>query len=274
MRASSNIHPTAIVASGATLAEGVQVGPYAVIHDHVEIGANSTIGPHAVIHDYVRLGANNRVHAHAVLGDLPQDIGFDPATETWVEIGDGNTFREGVTIHRATSPERVTRLGSNAYMMAYTHIGHDCRVGDGVIITINTAVGGHVEIGDRAVLGGSVAVHQFCRIGQYAMVAGFIAVRKDVLPYTMVAGDPARHYRLNSVGLRRAGIKGERYRQLEQAYRALRAGDKPLSGIPASDEVVHLREWLAKDSKRGLSGFLRDPKSTGKIGGKGAESHL
>jgi UDP-N-acetylglucosamine acyltransferase len=144
--------------------------------------------------------------------------------------------------------------------MAYSHIGHDCRVGDGVIITISTTVGGHVEIGDRAVLGGSVAVHQFCRIGQYAMVAGFIAVRKDVLPYTMVAGDPARHYRLNSVGLRRAGIKGERYRQLEQAYRAVRAGDKSLSGIPTSDEVVHLREWLAKDSKRGLSGFLRDSK--------------
>jgi UDP-N-acetylglucosamine acyltransferase len=255
-----NIHPTAIVSSSAKLANGVQVGPYAVIHDHVEIGANTAIGPHVVICDYVRLGADNRVHAHAVIGDLPQDISFDPATETWVEIGDGNTLREGVTIHRATSPSTTTRVGSNVYMMAYSHIGHDCRVGDGVIITINTNVGGHVEVGDKAVLGGSVAVHQFCRIGQFAMVAGFIAVRKDVLPYTMIAGDPARHYRLNTVGLRRAGITGERYRRLERAYRALRSGNKSLQGIADSEEIEHLRAWLATDSKRGLSGFLREQK--------------
>lgn len=255
-----DIHPTAIVSAKAILAEGVVVGPYAVIHDHVEIGANSAIGAHAVIYDFVRLGAENRVHAHTVIGDLPQDISFDPAMETWVEIGDTNTLREGVTIHRSTSPSRATRLGSNAYLMAYTHLGHDCNVGDGVIITINTAVGGHVEIGNNAVLGGSVAVHQFCRIGQYAMVAGFIAVRKDVLPYTMIAGDPARHYRLNSVGLRRSGIKGDRYRILEQAYRAIRSGNKSLQGIDTSAEVDHLREWLAKDSKRGLSGFLREQK--------------
>jgi len=253
-----DIHPTAIVSPEARLGDGVNVGPYAVIHDHVEIGANSTIGPHAVICDYVRMGADNRVHAHAVIGDLPQDVSFDPATETWVEIGDANTFREGVTIHRATAPERTTRLGSHVYMMAYSHIGHDCRVGDDVIITINTTVGGHVEIGNKAVLGGSVAVHQFCRIGQYAMVAGFIAVRKDVLPYCMIAGQPARHYRLNAVGLRRAGITGERYRTLEQAYRKVRSGNKTLQGIAESDEVLQLREWLAVKSRRGLSGFLRE----------------
>lgn len=250
------IHATAIVSEQATLADGVVVGPFAVIHDHVDIGAGTVIGPHAVIHDFVRMGASNRVHAHAVIGDLPQDISFDPATETWVEIGDGNTLRECVTIHRSTSVASATRLGSNNYMMAYSHLGHDCRVGDGVIITISTTVGGHVEIGDRAVLGGSVAVHQFCRIGQYAMVAGFIAVRKDVMPYTMIAGDPARHYRLNTIGLRRSGIKGERYRLLEQAYRAVRAGDKSLRDATGSEEVQYLREWLAKDSKRGLSGFL------------------
>jgi UDP-N-acetylglucosamine acyltransferase len=255
-----DIHATAIVSAKAKLAEGVVVGPFAVIHDHVEIGTNTRIGPHAVIHDFVRLGADNHVHAHAVIGDLPQDISFDATTETWVEIGNGNTLREGVTIHRSTAPSRVTRLGSNGYLMAYTHLGHDCNVGDNVIITINTTVGGHVEIGNNAVLGGSVAVHQFCRIGRYAMVAGFIAVRKDVLPYTMIAGDPARHYRLNSVGLRRSGIKGDRYRTLEQAYRALRSGNKTLQGVANSEEVEYIREWLAKDSKRGLSGFLREHK--------------
>lgn len=253
-----DIHATAIVSAQARLAPGVRVGPFAVIHDHVEIGADTTIGPHCVVHDYVRMGAGNRVHAHAVIGDLPQDVSFDPSVETWVDIGDANTLREGVIIHRATTPGEATRLGSNGYMMAYTHLGHDCNVGDKVIITINTVVGGHVEIGDNAVIGGTVAVHQFCRIGRFAMVAGFIAVRKDVLPYTMIAGDPARHYRLNSVGLRRSGIKGDRYRTLEQAYRAVKSGDKVLQGIAGSEEVEHLRKWLAVDSRRGLSGFLRD----------------
>jgi len=145
--------------------------------------------------------------------------------------------------------------------MANTHIGHDCDVGDGVIITINTAIGGHVEIGNNALLGGSVAVHQFCRIGRNAMIAGFIAVRKDVLPFTMIAGDPARHYRLNTVGLRRSGIKGDRYRVLEQAYRAVRSGDKSLQGLEHTVEVESLREWLAQDSKRGLSGFLGNNKN-------------
>jgi UDP-N-acetylglucosamine acyltransferase len=253
----ADIHPSAIVSPRAKLGAGVKIGPYAVIHDRVEIGADTTIGPHVVIYDFVRLGIDNRVHAHAVLGDLPQDISFDSARETWVEVGDANTLREGVTIHRSSSPSAATRLGSNSYMMAYSHLGHDCTVGDHVIITINSTVGGHVEIGDHAVLGGSVAVHQFCRIGRYAMVAGFIAVRRDVLPYTMIAGDPARHYRLNSVGLRRSGIKGERYRVLEQAYRALRSGDRSLLGVPATDEVEYLRAWLARDSKRGLSGFVQ-----------------
>ncbi len=256
----STIHPTALVSPRAVLAEGVVVEAYAIIHDHVVIGANSIIGPQAVIHDYVRMGSDNRVHAHAVIGDLPQDISFDPATETWVEIGDANTLREGVTIHRSTSASKSTQLGSENYLMAYSHVGHDCTLGNNIIVTINSAVGGHVEIGNNAVIGGSVAIHQFCRIGQYAMVAGFIAVRKDVLPYTMVAGSPARHYRLNSVGLRRSGIKGDRYRALEQAYRALRSGNKSLDGIVNTDEVEYLRDWLSQHSKRGLSGFLVDNK--------------
>lgn len=254
----SHIHPTAIVSPHAKLAEGVTVGPYSIIHDHVEIGANCVIGPHAVIHDYVRMGAGNRLHAHALIGDVPQDIAFDPSTETWVEIGDANTLREGITIHRSTSPTAPTKVGSNGYLMAYVHIGHDCTIGDGVILTLNSILGGHVEVGDNAVLGANAAVHQFCRIGRNTMVAGFIGVRKDVLPFSMIAGSPARHYRLNTVGLRRAGIKGERYKILERAYRAVAGGSKSLDGIEDTDEVLYLREWLAQKSKRGLSGFLSE----------------
>ncbi|UCB54352.1 MAG: acyl-ACP--UDP-N-acetylglucosamine O-acyltransferase [Thiotrichales bacterium] len=254
----ADIHPTAVVSPNAVIADGCVIGPYAIIHDHVEIGSNTHVGPHVVIHDYVRMGSDNRVHAHAVLGDLPQDISFDPATETWVEIGDNNTLREAVSIHRATAPNASTRLGSNCYLMVNTHIGHDCSLGDGVILTINTAIGGHVEIGNNAVIGGSVVAHQFCRIGRNTMVAGFIAIRKDVLPFTMIAGAPPRHYRLNTVGLRRAGITGSRYRVLEQAYRAVREGDRLLNEFENTEEIQHLRDWLAQDSKRGLSGFLRE----------------
>ncbi len=252
------IHPTAIVSPQAVLAEVTVVGPFAVIHDHVEIGKHTRIGPHAVIHDYVRMGAGNRVHANAVIGDLPQDVSFDPATETRVEIGDRNTLREGVTIHRATAPGASTRLGSDCYLMVNAHIAHDCTVGDAVVLTPNVAVGGHVAIDDRALIGGGVAIHQFCRIGRYAMVAGFLAIRKDVLPYTMIAGTPPRHYRLNTVGLRRAGIRGDSYRQLERAYRAVRRGDRGLADAGDTEEINHLREWLAQDSKRGLSGFLKE----------------
>ena len=250
----ADIHPTAIIADGAKLAEGVKVGPYAIIEDHVEIGANTVIGPHVVIHSYVRMGESNKVHAHAVIGDLPQDVSFD-GRETWVEIGDNNTLREGFTIHRSTNAEQPTRMGSDCYCMAYSHVGHDCQIGSGVILTIDVSVGGHVQIGDKAVLGGGTVVHQFVRIGDYAMVAGLVAVRRDVMPYTMVAGEPLVHYRLNSVGLRRNGIKGDNYRAIESAFRTLRSGGS-VDDIPDSDALKDLRDWLSAPSKRGLTEFL------------------
>ena len=253
-----DIHPTAIVSPDAVLGEGTVIGPYAVIHANVEIGANNRVGPHAVIHAGVRMGADNHVHAHAVIGDLPQDISFDPSTETRVEIGDGNTLRENVTIHRATAPGAATRVGSNCFLMVAVHIAHDCTVGDNVIMTNNAGLSGHVEIENNAVLGAYAVVHQFCRIGRNTMLAGFIPIRKDVLPYTMVAGNPSKHYRLNTVGLRRAGIRGERYRALEQAYRAVRSGDKQLLNVDSTEDVEYLREWLSRESKRGLTGFLTE----------------
>ena len=250
------IHPTAIVAPEAKLGEGVIIAPYAVIADQVEIGANTVIGPHVVIHRFVRLGERNRFHAHAVLGDVPQDIAFS-GSETGVEIGDDNVIREGATIHRSTTPGYPTSIGSNCLLMAYAHVAHDCRVGNGATLTNNVGLGGHVEVGDRAMLGGGVLIHQFTRIGRYAMVAGFVGVRKDVLPYSLVAGIPARHYRLNTVGLRRAGITGQRYRVLEAAFRALRVG-RELSELPETPELVYLRAWLSASSRRGLTGFIRE----------------
>lgn len=251
-----SIHPTAIVSEHARLGDGVVVEPYAIIKDRVEIGDDCVIGPHAVIQDYVRMGSGNRLDPHVILGGLPQDVSFDINSETWVEIGDNNIIRECTTIHRSTKAEKPTRVGSNNYIMGYVHIGHDCTVGDNVIIANYVGLGGHVQLGDRIVMGAAAVVHQFCRIGSFVMVGGFTPIRKDVLPYTMIAGDPASHYRLNTVGLRRNGIKGDAYRALEQAYRAIKAGDRSLEGIENTGQIEHLKAWLAAESRRGLSSFV------------------
>lgn len=245
-----------MVDPAATLGPGVTVGPYAVIGADVEIGAGTTIGPHAVIHPHVRLGEENSVHAHAILGDLPQDVSFSGA-ETRLEIGDRNRIRENVTIHRASQPDRLTRIGSDCFLMAGSHVAHDCRVGDRVILTNNVLLAGVVTVGDGANIGGAAVIHQFCRIGSLAMVGGFGGVGQDILPYAMVHGIPACHFRLNTIGLRRAGVKGERYGALEIAFRALRAGDRELSDAPETPEVSHLREWLAAPSKRGIAAWTR-----------------
>ena len=249
-----DVHETAVVDPGAGLGEGVRIGPYAVIAGDVEIGAGTTVGPHAVIHPHVRLGRDNSVHAHAVLGDLPQDVDFTGA-ETRLEIGDRNLIRENVTVHRASQPDRLTRIGSDCFLMAGSHVAHDCQLGDRVVLTNNVLLAGVVEVGEGANLGGAAVIHQFCRIGALAMVGGFGGVGQDVLPYAVVHGIPACHFRLNTLGLRRAGIKGERYGALETAFRALRAGDKELLDAPDTPEVRHLREWLAAPSKRGIASW-------------------
>ncbi|MDX1432250.1 MAG: acyl-ACP--UDP-N-acetylglucosamine O-acyltransferase [Gammaproteobacteria bacterium] len=249
------IHPTALVDPGAQLADGVRVGPYAVIEDEVFIGPGTVIGPHAVVHGHARIGANNQIHAHAVIADTPQDYGF-AGEDTWVEIGDDNRIREGVTIHRSTDVAVPTRVGSHCFLMAYAHVAHGCQVGDGAILTNNVMLGGHVEVGEGAILGGGTAVHQFCRVGPFTMIAGVAGVLKDILPYSMAKGAPALHYRLNTVGLRRAGVTGERYRSLETLFRALRMGRE--DGIDDdTPELGRMRSWLRAPSKRGLAGFVR-----------------
>ncbi len=249
------VHETAIVSKQAHLASGVKVGPYAIVEDNVYLGKDTSIGPHVVIHSYVKLGAANQVHAHAIIGDLPQDVSFK-GEETWVEIGHRNVIREQVTIHRSTHQEHPTSIGSDCFLMASVHIGHDCRVGDEAILTNCATLAGHVEVGHKAILGGYVPVHQFVRIGPYAMVGGNTGLRKDVLPFSMVSGEPARHFRLNLVGLRRAGVTGRRYRELEGAFRVLKLGGT-LEGLPDTPEIVLLRNWLRTPSRRGLTGFAR-----------------
>lgn len=249
------IHPTAFIETGAMLGENVSVGPFAVIESGAQIGVNSQIGAHAVVHGHVRMGVGNILHPHAVLGGLPQDLGFQAQTESWLEIGDNNQFREGFTAHRATKEGGATKIGTGCYFMNNSHVAHDCTVGDNTIFANNVAIGGHVEVGNNVFMGGAVVVHQFCRIGSYAIVQGTTGINMDVIPFMLIGGRPAKHYRLNIVGLRRAGIVGENYKVLSSAFRCLK-NKKSLDELQSTEELQYLRHWLAVDSKRGLHGFI------------------
>lgn len=249
------VHPSAYIAPGAILGANVSVGPFAVIEDGAVIGANSQIGAHAVVHGHVRMGEANVLHPHAVLGGLPQDLGFDPNTETWLDIGDNNAFREGFTAHRATKAGQSTRIGSGCYFMNNSHVAHDCSVGDNTIFANNVAIGGHVHVGKNVFMGGAVVVHQFCRVGSYAIVQGTTGINMDVIPFMLIGGRPAKHYRLNIVGLRRAGIVGENYKVLSSAFRLLK-NKKSLDELQITEELQYLKDWLSAESKRGLHGFV------------------
>ena len=250
-----HIHPTAYIGPDVTLGNGIVVGPFAVIESGAVLGDNCQVGAHAVVHGHVRMGSGNILHPHAVLGGLPQDTGFKAETVTRLTIGDNNVFREGFTAHRATKENGETLIGSNCYFMNNSHVAHDCKIGDKTIFANNVAIGGHVEVGNNVFMGGSVVAHQFCRIGAYSIVQGTTGLNMDVIPFMLVGGRPARHYRLNSVGLRRAGITGERYNVLSAAFRLLK-NKKSLDALEETEELKFLKDWLAVKSKRGLHGFV------------------
>ncbi|MBS3963115.1 MAG: acyl-ACP--UDP-N-acetylglucosamine O-acyltransferase [Methylomonas sp.] len=249
------IHPSAYIAPGALLGDNVTVGPFAVIESGARMGNDCIIGAHAVVHGHVRMGDANILHPHAVLGGLPQDLGFKAETESWLAIGDGNVFREGFTAHRATRAGEATRIGSGCYFMNNSHVAHDCSIGDKTIFANNVAIGGFVEIGSNVFMGGAVVVHQFCRIGAYAIVQGTTGINMDVIPFTLIGGRPAKHYRLNTLGLRRAGIQGDDYKTLSDAFRLLRKKQN-LDGLASNPHLDYLKQWLATDSKRGTHGFM------------------
>jgi len=230
------IHATAIVSPDAELAPDVSVGPYSIIGPQVRIGAGSVIGPHVVIRGPTTLGAGNRIFQFASIGDDPQDKKFGGEV-TRLEIGDRNTIREYCSINRGTAQDAgVTRVGNDNWLMAYTHIAHDCQVGNGVIMSNNATLAGHVHVEDQVILSGFCAVHQFCRIGAHAFVGGLSGVTRDVLPFMMVAGHPPEPRGINQEGLKRRGFGPEQLRNLKEAYRILYR-----SGL----RLVEAREQLA-----------------------------
>ena len=253
------IHPAAIVHPGARIAADAEVGAFAVIGEHVEIGAGSTVGPHAVITGHTRIGRNNRIFQFVSLGEAPQDKKY-AGEDTRVEIGDGNTIREYVTINRGTTQDvGVTRLGDDNWLMAYVHLAHDCQVGSHTIFANCTQLAGHVTIEDWVILGGFSAVHQFVRIGAHAFTGMGSAMSQDVPPYVTAAGNLASPHGLNTRGLSRRGFSAEAIAAIKRAYRTVyRSGlsleeAKRQLAAPAADfpEVRYFLEFLDR-SKRGI----------------------
>lgn len=250
-----NIHPSAYIAAQASIGENVTIGPFAVIENDTQIGNHCKIGAHSVVRPYTKMGTDNTVHPHVVLGDLPQDTNFKEETVSWLEIGNDNTFREGFTAHRSAEEHGITRIGSDCFFMNNSHVAHDCQIGNHTIFANNVAIGGFVEVGESVFMGGGVVVHQFCRVGSYVMVRGTTGLSKDTLPFCLIASFPPKHYRLNTLGLRRAGITGERYKVIATAFRLLRQ-NKSIEHLEDSEEIKYLKQWLAVKSKRGLHGFV------------------
>ena len=230
---STQIHPTAIVDASARLGTGVSIGPFAVIGPAVDIGDGCNIGAHAVLEGPLSLGAGNQVGPHVVLGRAPQDLSYN-GEPTRLEIGADNTFREFFTAHRASTKEDgVTRIGSRNLLMAYCHVGHDCQLGNDIVIANATQLGGHIHVADQVFIAGLVGMHQFIRIGRLAMLGGGAMVPQDVAPFCTVAGDRASLRGMNSRGMQRAGLDSAARRAVRRAHdQFFRAG------LPAQDALA------------------------------------
>lgn len=254
------IHPSAIVDDKCELAADVSVGAYTVIGPHVRIGAGTQIGPHVVIDPYVTIGPNCKIFQYAAIGAPPQSLKFE-GEETQVLIGRDSVIREFVTIHRGTAfGGGLTEVGDGNFLMAYTHVAHDCRLGRQVVLANNATLGGHITIGDYATVGGLVAIHQFVRVGDHAFIGGKSAVVKDIPPFTIAAGDRAKLHGLNSVGLKRHGFGAETLSHLKKAYRLIfrigltlnEAIERVRAEVEPIPEVVEFIEFITA-SQRGIT---------------------
>src|ERR1700693_1621727 len=223
------VHPTAIVAAGASLGAGVEIGPYSVVGAGVRVGDGTTIGAHVLIAGQTTVGRNNRLFPFSSIGDIPQDKKYDGAVTRTV-IGDENVIREFVSINAGTAQDRgVTTIGNGNWLLAYSHIAHDCVIGNGTTFSNNAQLAGHVSIEDYAVLGGFVGVHQFCRGGAYALVAAGSIVLQDVPPFMMASDYPSNARATNSKGLRRRGFSAAEIGAIKRAYKMLYRSPLPLS---------------------------------------------
>jgi len=256
---SAEVHPRAVVDPGARLARGVTVGPYSVIGPKVEVGEGTWIGAHVVLDGRLKIGRDNKIFHFASLGAAPQDKKY-AGEDTAVEIGDGNTIREYVTINRGTTHDvGVTRVGNDNWIMAYVHFAHDCQIGNHTIFANACQLAGHVTVGDWAIFGATTLVHQFVHIGAHAFTGMGTYLPQDLPPYVTAAGNMARPYGINSEGLKRRGFSPEAIAGLKRAYRTLYRSGLGLeeariqleSQVAACPQVRDFLEFVAR-SKRGI----------------------
>ncbi len=255
-----DIHPTAIVDPGAVLGAGVTVGPYTIIDGNVTIGDDTHLGPHVIVRPYTSIGKRCRIFQFAVVGEIPQDLKFQ-GEETRLIIGDDNVIREFATLHRGTmGGGGLTQVGNGNLLMAYTHVAHDCRLGNNIIMSNLSTLAGHITVDDYAILGGLSAIHQFCRIGAHAFIGGASAVARDVPPFCMAIGNRAKIVGLNLVGLKRHGFSLATLDILKTAYELLFTSELTLKEamvqvrqrFPEEPAILKLLQFL-ETSERGVS---------------------
>jgi UDP-N-acetylglucosamine acyltransferase len=269
----TQIHPTAIIDASARIGDGVEIGPYCVIGAGVEIGGSCWLQNNVTICGPTKIGRCNKFYACNSIGQQTQDLKYQ-GEPTHLEIGDGNCFREFVTVHRGTAPGSFTRIGSRGNFLAYSHIAHDCVIGDDVIFSNNGTVAGHVEVGDHAVIGGLTAIHQFCRVGRFALTGGCSKIVQDVPPFMIADGNPAIVRGINQVGMERAGFSEESIRSVREAFRLIyrancnvkQAQEKISTTLERTPEILQILDFIAASTR----GIIRKPVQAG----KGAEEAL
>lgn len=252
------IHETAVVAPGARIGKDVEIGAFSVIGPNVEIGDRTVIAPHVLVTGWTTIGEDCHIFSFASVGEVSQDLKSN-GEKSYVHIGDRTTIRECTTIHRATGEGQETRIGNDCLLMATVHIAHNCLIGNRVIMSNAAMLAGHVVVEDNAVIGGMTGVHQFVKIGRNAMVGGMSRLVQDVVPYTIVNGQPAQVYGLNNVGITRAGISMDSRRALKKAYKLLYRSGLTLAKaiavieqeVESCEEVEHFLRFL-RDAERGI----------------------
>ena len=251
------IHKTAIVDPKAKISTNVNIGAYTIIGPNVEIGEDTDINSHVSIAGHTKIGKKNKIYPFSSIGNNPQDLKYN-GEKSYLEIGDGNTIREYVSINPGTDGGGgLTKIGNNCLFMVSSHVAHDCVIGDNVVAVNNVAIGGHVQIGDNAIIGGNSAIHQFIRIGKFAMIGGICAVIRDVIPYGLVHGNRSVLQGINLIGLRRNNISNQDISLLNNAYNEIFKSEnlsenlKNLSeDFKKNDLVIEILKFIQKDKKR------------------------
>ncbi len=256
----NNIHKTCILGENVKLGDNIHIGPYSIIEGDVEIGDGTFIDAHVMIRGNVKIGKNNKIYFGSCIGYPPQDVKFK-GEDSWVIIGDNNIIREFVTIHKATGEGKKTIIGNSNFLMAYSHIAHNSKIGNEVIIVNGAQLGGHVEVDDYAFISAYSLIHQFVRVGKYSIIGGGCHVKKDIVPYALCYGNPDAEIKgINSVGLKRRGFGGERLNNIKRAFKILFFSDLNVSQaleslkreFEGNGDILYLINFI-ESSKRGIT---------------------